>query len=90
VIGFIRSWGTTIGAVVVIVGALVSSMAFVGWPPYAEKAVVEDLAQQVADNTEAGFLRQLENALARGDQAQIRRICNVISKLYGYRAAGCP
>ena len=56
----------------------------------ALNSAVEELAVQVAGNTEAGWLRQLENAFARKDWKDVRRICNIISKLYGYKAADCP
>lgn len=86
----IKSWGGLVGAVVIIVGALISAFTWVGVPPYTERSDFENLASQVQANTESGWLRQLENALARGDQNEIRRICNIIAKIYGYRAAGCP
>ena len=86
----IKDWGvlaSSLTAIAIVIGATVS---YVGIPPYAAKAEVEELAIQVAANTEAGWLRQLENAIARNDQFNIRRLCNIVAKLYGYKAAGCP
>ena len=87
---FIKSWGATVGAIVVIVGAFISTMAWIGWPPYAAKVDFETLTQQVQANTEASLLQQLENAIRRNDHSAIRRLCNVVQKLYGYKPAGCP
>lgn len=86
----IKAISGIVGALVVIVGAFFGTMQFIGWPPYAAKAEVQELAQQVQANTEASLLQQLENAFRRGDQAAIRRLCNSVQKLYGYKPAGCP
>ena len=86
----LKKVAAAVSAISIIVIAVWGFFGFIGTPPYAEANRVDLLEAQVAANTEAGWLRQLENALARGDQAQIRRICNIVAKLYGYRASGCP
>lgn len=73
-----------------LIAAVFGGMQFIGWPPYAPHSELLDLSEQVQANTEASLLQQLENALRRGDQQAIRRLCNAVQKLYGYKPAGCP
>ncbi len=94
-----RRYITVLGAITASAAILALAPTWFGWemPPWAKAAdiraindTLEEHGTQIAGNTEAGWLRQLENALARRDHIAVRRICNIISKLYGYRAADCP
>lgn len=88
-----------ITAVLSTAAVLALAPAWFGWemPPWATAGelrkvtvAIQELSVEVAANTEASLLLQLENAFAGGNVSDIRRLCNIIVKLYGYKAAGCP
>lgn len=84
--------GLTVTALASAVGLIVAIVvaAIAVEDRYVTEPELLPLIQQVQANTEASLLQQLENAFKRGDQQAIRRLCNVVQKLYRYKPSGCP
>lgn len=88
-----------IGAIIGTATVLALAPVWFGWevPPWAKVSDVRDLNSRI-DNVEFTGRQMdeftlriaLDNAFKRGDKAQIRRLCDLLTTLTKIKPSGCP